>query len=171
MSSEQPYVPCDGQLSVRSIHQFHFDVYDRGSRRSICFLAILHRLEAFRDTTQVITGSASTFSLATLCQFCSVGISAAKRSSSRTGSQAGSGLLTTTVSVASVSDDSVGESTGVVGDTLCRQPWLKPWCSSWKHIQWGPSPGKEYSDQRDTCLGQCVDRSIDADRSGWPQCN
>ena len=55
----------------------------------------------------------STFSLATLCQFRSVGISAAKRSASRTGSQAGSGLLTTTVSVASVPDDSVGESTGV----------------------------------------------------------
>ena len=57
--------------------------------------------------------STSTFSLATLCQFCSVGISAAKRSASGTGSQAGSGLLTTTVSVASVSGDSVGVSTGV----------------------------------------------------------
>ena len=63
----------------------------------------------------------STFSLATLCQFCSVGISAAKRSSSRTGSPAGSGLLTTTVSVASVSGDSVGESTGVV---LSSGPFL-----------------------------------------------
>ena len=58
--------------------------------------------------------STSTFSLATLCQFCSVGISAAKRSASWTGSQAGSGLLATTVSVASVSGDSVGVSTGVV---------------------------------------------------------
>ena len=72
---------------------------------------IRHRLSRALASRVVST---STFSLATLCQFCSVGISAAKRSSSRTGSQAGSGLLTTTVSVASVSDDSVGESTGVV---------------------------------------------------------
>ena len=71
---------------------------------------IRHRLSRALASRVV---SASTFSLATLCQFCSVGISAAKRSASRTGSQAGAGLLTTAVSVASVSGDSVGESTGV----------------------------------------------------------
>ena len=37
-----------------------------------------------------------------------------------------------------------------------------------KHIQWGPSPGQEYPNQRNACLRSCVDRSIDAARSGWP---
>ena len=55
----------------------------------------------------------ATFSLATLCRFCNVGMSAAKRSTSWPVSQAGSGLLATTVSVACVSGDSLGVSTGV----------------------------------------------------------
>ena len=44
--------------------------------------------------------------------FCNVGISAAARSTSCLDSQAGSGLLATTVSVACVSGDSFGVSAG-----------------------------------------------------------